>query len=67
MQPAFQKRIVHRQPICQVSKPARLPLAGSEKLLEKLREICHPTGAKGFELASFKKLSANSKAFALSG
>jgi hypothetical protein len=29
--PAFQKRIVHQQPKCQISKPVRLPLAGFQR------------------------------------
>jgi hypothetical protein len=32
MLPDFQKRIVRWQPICRISKPARLPLAGFQKL-----------------------------------
>jgi hypothetical protein len=40
--PTFQKIIVHQQPICQISKPARLPLTS------------HPTGAKDLNLLVLK-------------
>jgi hypothetical protein len=43
--------------------PIRLPLAGFRKLLVRLQEICHPKGAKDFNLPVFQKLSDNSKAF----
>ncbi len=44
-------------------KISKLALAGFQKPSAQLREICYPIGAKGFELAGFKKLFANSKAF----
>jgi hypothetical protein len=39
----FSKTIIdHRKPICWNSKPARLPLANSQKLSLQLRKICYP-------------------------
>jgi isocitrate dehydrogenase kinase/phosphatase len=60
--PAFQKRIVHRQSICRISKLARLHLAGFQKLWVQLRDMSS-NRRKRFELAGFEKLSANSKAY----
>jgi hypothetical protein len=60
--PAFQKRIVHRQSICRISKLARLPLAGFQKLWVQLRDLSS-NRRKRLELAGFEKLSANSKAY----
>jgi hypothetical protein len=34
--PAFQKKIVSRQPTCRISKPVRLPFAGFQKLPAQL-------------------------------
>jgi hypothetical protein len=36
MLPAFQKKFVRQQPICQISKLERLPLAGFQKLSAQL-------------------------------
>jgi hypothetical protein len=57
--PAFQKRIVHRHPICRISKLARLPLAGFQKLSVQLQDICNPIGAKDLNspvLKSFQQI-----------
>jgi hypothetical protein len=59
---AFQKRIVHQQPICWISKPARLSLAVFQKLSVQLRNLSS-NRSKGFDHTSFEKLSTNSKAF----
>jgi hypothetical protein len=56
MLPAFHKRIDHQQPICRISKPARLPLAGFQKLSAVNR-------SKGFELAGFYKPFRKFKGF----
>jgi hypothetical protein len=61
MLPAFQNKIVCQQPIFQISKPARLPLPFSKALSATLKHLWSYM-SKGFELAGFKKLSANSKA-----
>jgi hypothetical protein len=62
--PAFQKRIVHRQPICRFSKPARLPLAVFQKLSVQLRNLSF-NRSKGFEHTSFEKLSKIQKLLVL--
>jgi hypothetical protein len=59
MLPPFQKSIVHRQSICRISKPVRLPLAGFQKLSMQLRDICRPIGAKNLNspvLKSFQQI-----------
>jgi hypothetical protein len=53
---AFQKRIVHWQPICRNSKLARLPLAVFQKRSVQLRNLSS-NRSKGFEHTSFEKLS----------
>jgi hypothetical protein len=62
---AFQKRIVYQQPICWISKQARLPLAVSQKLLVQLREICHPIGLKDFNSLVLRRLQQIQKLLAL--
>jgi hypothetical protein len=59
---AFQKRNVYRQPICRISKPARLPFAGFQKLSVQLQEIGHPIGAKDFN-SPVLKIFSNFKSF----
>jgi hypothetical protein len=59
MLPAFQKRIVRRQPIGQISKPATLPLRVFKALGATLRHLSS-NRSKGFELAGFITLPANS-------
>jgi hypothetical protein len=54
---AFKKRIVHRQPNCRTSKPAKLPIAGFQKLSVQLQDICHPIGAKDLNSPVFKVFS----------
>jgi hypothetical protein len=60
--PTFQKRIVHREPICQISNPAAAPCRFTKALGANLRHL-PPKRRKGFELAGFEKLSTNSNAF----
>jgi hypothetical protein len=63
MLPAFQMRIIFRQSHCRISKPARLLLAGFQKLLGTTPRHLSFNRSKGFELTGFKKLLAISKAF----
>ncbi len=62
--PAFQKRIVRRQPICQISKPVRLPLAGFQKLSAQLWDICFPIGAKDLNSPVLKRFQKIQKLLA---
>jgi hypothetical protein len=48
-------------------KTAELALAGLQKLLVQLREICLSNRSKGFELVGFEKLFANSIVFHVKG
>jgi hypothetical protein len=44
-----------------------LALAGSQKLLAQLQEICYPVGAKDLSLPVLKSYSQIQKLFALNG
>jgi hypothetical protein len=50
--------------IYQISKPAKLSLAGFQKLLVQLREVSS-NRSTGFELTGFEKFSASSKVFGI--
>jgi hypothetical protein len=60
---AFQKIIVHWQPICRILKPARLPLAGFQKFSAQIGDICWSTGAKDMNSPVLKSFEENSKSF----
>jgi hypothetical protein len=61
MLPAFQKIIVNRKLICWILKSATLSLAGVQKLTCNSKKQLF-IKSNGFDLASFEKLSTNSKA-----
>jgi hypothetical protein len=63
--PAFQKRIVRRQPICRISKPVKLPLAGFQKLSAQLWDICYSIGAKDLNSPVLKRFQKIQKLLAL--
>jgi hypothetical protein len=63
--PAFQKRIVKSETYLMDFKTSEIALAGFQKLLAQLREICYPIGAKDLNLQVMKSLSQIKKLFAL--
>jgi hypothetical protein len=65
--PAFQKRIVHRQPICQISKLVRLLPSWFLKALVQLQDICNTIGAKDLNSPVLKGFQQIQKLLVLNG
>jgi hypothetical protein len=61
--PAFQKRFVHQKLICRISEGRDGPLLVFSKALGATLRNLLSNRSKGFDIAGFEKLSANSTAF----